>query len=87
MHVQEKKTTNPGKSLFSPRNLTPFTRAKKIGTARQIFGTVPRLPVPRPPPEGSLGTPKILSTGTKLHLGPTRGDRYVYRSKIGSAVP
>ena len=45
---------------------------KKIGTARQIFGTVPRLPVPRLPPGGSLGTPKILSTGATLHVGPIR---------------
>ena len=37
--------------------------------ACQIFGTVPRLPVPRLPPVGSLGTPKILSTGATLHLG------------------
>ena len=37
--------------------------------ARQIFGTVPCLPVPRLPPAGSLGTPKILSTGATLHLG------------------
>ena len=51
---------------------TPFTRAKKIGTARQIFGTVLRLPVPRLPPGGSLGTPKILSTGVTLHVGPIR---------------
>ena len=51
---------------------TPFTRAKKIGTARQIFGTEPRLPVPRLPPEGSLGTPKILSPGATLHVGPIR---------------
>ena len=51
---------------------TPFTRAKKIGTARQIFGAVPRLPLPRLPPGGSLGTPKILSTGATLHLGPIR---------------
>ena len=43
---------------------TPFTRAKKIGTARQIFGIVPRLP-----PGGSPGTPKILITGATLHLG------------------
>ena len=35
-------------------------------------GTVPRLPVPRLPPGGSLGTPKILSTGATLHLGPIR---------------
>ena len=52
---------------------TPFTRAQKIGTARQIFGTVPRLPVPRLPPGGSLGTPKILSTGATLHLRPIDG--------------
>ena len=51
---------------------TPFTRAKKIGTARQIFGTVPRLPLPRLPPGGSLGTPKIMSTGATLHLRPIR---------------
>ena len=61
-----------------------FTRAKNLGTARQIFGTMPRLPVPRLPPGGrltpsgrlppggSLGTRKILSTGATLHLGPIR---------------
>ena len=38
--------------------------------AHQIFATVPRLPVPRLPPGGSLSTPKILSTGATLHLGP-----------------
>ena len=30
------------------------------------------LPVPRLPPRSSLGTPKILSTGATLHLGPIR---------------
>ena len=29
-----------GKQPFSAQTTTPFTRAKKIGTARQIFGTV-----------------------------------------------
>ena len=43
---------------------TPFTRAKKSAT--------PRLPVPRLLPGGSLGTPKILSTGATFHLGPIR---------------
>ena len=43
-----------------------------MSTARQIFGTVPRLPVPRLPPGGSLGIPKILSTDATLHLGPIR---------------
>ena len=38
----------------------------------EFFGTVPRLPVPRLPPGGSLGTPKILGTGATLHLGATR---------------
>ena len=52
--------------------LTPFTRTKKIGTTRQIFGIVPRLPMPRLPPGGSLRTPKSLSTGATLHLGPIR---------------
>ena len=33
---------------------------------------MPRLPVPRLPPGGSLGTPKILGTGATLHLGPIR---------------
>ena len=51
---------------------TPFTRAKNISMARQIFGTVPRLPVPRLPLRGSLSTLKILSTGATLHLGPIR---------------
>ena len=51
---------------------TPFTPAKKSGTACQIFGTVPRLPLPRLPPGGSLCTPKILSTGATLHVGPIR---------------
>ena len=37
-----------------------------MSTARQMFGTVPRLPVPRLPPGGSLGTPKILSTVPKI---------------------
>ena len=44
----------------------------KIGMARQIFGTVPRLPVLRLTPGGSLGTPKIMSTGATLHLEPIR---------------
>jgi len=70
MHVRETEVTrkHDSTSFFK----TPFTRAKKIGTARQIFGTVPRLPVPRLPPGGSLGNPKILSTGATLHLGPIR---------------
>ena len=51
---------------------TPFTRAKNISMACQIFGTVPRLPVPRLPLRGSLSTLKILSTGATLHLGPIR---------------
>ena len=51
-------------------NKTPFTRTKKIGTACQIFGSVPHLPVPRQPPGGSLGTPKFLSTVATLHLRP-----------------
>ena len=29
-----------GKQPFSAQTTTPFTRAKKTGTARQIFGTV-----------------------------------------------
>ena len=53
---------------------TLFTSAQKNrhGTAPQSFGTVPRLPVQRLPPGGSLDTPKILSTGATLHLGPIR---------------
>ena len=39
---------------------------------KEFFGTVPRLPVPRLPPGGSLGTPKILGTGATLHQGLTR---------------
>ena len=37
-----------------------------------MFGTVPRLPVSRLPPGGILGSPKILSTGSTLLLGPIR---------------
>ena len=33
---------------------------------------MPRLPVPRLPPGGSLGTPNILGTGATFHLGPLR---------------
>ena len=58
----------------SCKTQTPFTRAKKIGTARQIFDTVPRLPMPRLPPEGAL-VPHYM------------WDRQVYTSKIRSAVP
>ena len=36
------------------------------------LGTVPRLPGPRLPPGGSLGTPNILGTGATFHLGPLR---------------
>ena len=36
------------------------------------LGTVPRLPVLRLPPGGSLGTPNILGTGASFHLGTLR---------------
>ena len=39
---------------------------------RVFPGTVPRLPVPRIPPGGSLGTPNILGTGATFHLGALR---------------
>ena len=40
-------------------NLNPIYTSKKIGTARQIFGTVLKiLGVPKLPPGGSLGTGK-----------------------------
>ena len=40
-------------------NLNPIYTSKKIGTARQIFGTVLKiLGVPGLPPRGSLGTGK-----------------------------
>ena len=35
----------------------------------KFFGTVPRLPVSRLPPAGSLGTGKISGTGAPLFLG------------------
>ena len=41
-----------------------------------------RLPVPRLLPGGSLGNPKILSTGTTSYVGPIR-----LHVEIGSAVP
>ena len=48
---------------------------------KRIFGTVPRLPVPRLPPAGSLGSPKIVGNGATLHLGLIR-----LHVKIGGAV-
>ena len=40
-------------------NLNPIYTSKKIGRARQIFGTVLKiLGVPKLPPGGSLGTGK-----------------------------
>ena len=54
---------------------TPFTRTKK--SARPAKFLAPCLVYPG----GSLGTPKILSSGAILHLEPN------YTSKIGSAVP
>ena len=73
-----------------------FTRTKNIGTARQIFGTVPRLPVPGGslPPSGRLPPPgdylrEVVSAPLKFWaLVPhCIWDRYVYTSKIGSTVP
>ena len=71
------------RAFFSLRTLSPFTRAKKIGTARQIFGIVPRLPVPRLPPGGSPGTPKILSTGTNYIWDRPGGANTFTRQKLG----
>ena len=46
--------------------LNPILHAlKKIGTARQIFGTVPRLPVSRLPP----AAPLKIYTFTRRKLG------------------
>ena len=51
--------------------MTPFTRAKKIGTARQNFGTVPCLPVLRPPPViDSDMDPLSQYSPVTLHLSP-----------------
>ena len=61
---------------------TPFTRTKKIGTVRQIFGTVPKNPC-----RDYLR--KVVSAPLKFWaLVPhCIWDRYVYTSKSGSAVP
>ena len=47
---------------------------------------MPRLPVLRLPPGGSLGTTKILSTGATLHVGPVE-KLGVPCLKIVSTVP
>ena len=68
---------------------------KRPGTAPESFhtneflDTVPCLPVPRLPPEGSLGTPKILATGATLRLRPIRlhSKLRVPCLKIVSTVP
>ena len=49
----------------------PETARESVYTNVNL-GTVPRLPVPRLPPGGSLGTPNILGTGATFHLGPLR---------------
>ena len=54
---------------FAPNAiLKPHLHALKKSARHAKF----RLPVPRLPPGGSLGTPKILSTGATLHVGPIR---------------
>ena len=72
---------------FAPNAiLKPHLHALKKSARHAKF----RLPVPRLPPGGSLGTPKILSTGATLHVGPIRftcrklGVPYL---KIVSTVP
>ena len=61
----------PKSSKSSTERLNPIYTCQK-NRHGQIFGTVPLLPVPRLPPGDSLGTPKILSTGATIHLGPIR---------------
>ena len=69
------------KLVSNTASKTSFTHTKKMGMTCQILGTVPRLPVLRLPPGGSLSTRKILSTGATFHLGPVR-----LPVEIGSAV-
>ena len=45
----------------------PGTAWESVHMSKRHFDTVPLLPVPRLPPEGSLGNSKILGT---FHLGP-----------------
>ena len=81
-HRVIRRTTCLFRRHFCNASMTHPTRMrhnkKRPGTApesfytKQFFGTVPRLPVPRLPPGASLGSPKILATGAKLHLGPRR---------------
>ena len=69
---------------------TPFTRAKKFGTASQIFGTASRLPVPRLPPGCSPGTFKITfgtDTVTRRKLGVPCLKIVITVPKIWRAVP
>ena len=79
-----------GKTAFIQNHLSSsafyenlFTRAKKNrhGTPN-FWHRAHRLPVPRLLPGGSLGNPKILSTGTTSYVGPIR-----LHVEIGSAVP
>ena len=54
---------------FAPNAiLKPYLHALKKSARHAKY----RLPVPRLPPGGSLGTRKILSTGATLHVGPIR---------------
>ena len=58
--------------LYGERGLEEPGTAPESFYTNEFFVTVPRLPVPRLLPRGSLGTPKILGTGATLHLGPIR---------------
>ena len=51
---------------------TPFTRAKKNRHGTPNFWHRASFTLAETTPDGSLGTPKILSTGATLHLGPIR---------------
>ena len=61
-------------AIFAPITHAPgmdlCQKARESVYPNVNIGTVPRLPGPRLPPGGSLGTPKILGTGATFQLGP-----------------
>ena len=65
--IRNYSQTTETRSSVPPKNLLLWAMFHSLGRGRSGYEIMPRLP-----PGGSLGTPKILSTGATLHLGPIR---------------
>ena len=71
MHIENIDSCGVYTQHQDRERLKPHLHAlKRSALHAKFLAPVPRLPVPRLAPGGSLGTPKILSTGATLHVGP-----------------